>query len=71
MKSLLHATPNPFVSFTTIHGYENDLFLVYDVNGVFRGLYQGDRIAEFLPSGVYFVQNNSRKGSIARIVKIK
>lgn len=71
MKSVLHAIPNPFVSFTTIPGYENDLFTVYDINGMYRGLYHGARIAEFLPSGVYFVQNKNNNGSIARIVKIE
>jgi len=71
IRTVLHAIPNPFVSFTVIYGHERDIFALYDVNGTYQGLYRGDRIAEFLPSGVYFVQNMNARGKTTRIVKIK
>jgi hypothetical protein len=70
-QSVLIANPNPFVSFTTMHGHTNELFSLYNVNGVCLGLYRGNRIAESLPAGVYFVQSIRDKGRIGRIVKIQ
>jgi hypothetical protein len=68
---VLIAAPNPFVSYTTLRGHEQDMFTVYDATGTYAGSCRGDRIAEFLPKGVYFAQSIKHRGTIARIVKIK
>ena len=69
--SRLKATPNPFISFTSVIGHERDHFALYDVSGRRVGTYKGDRIGEGLVPGVYFLRALEGKTGLARIVKIR
>jgi hypothetical protein len=63
--------PNPFSSFTTVRGQENERFLLYDITGERVGCYSGSRIGFDLPAGVYFLMPEDKSFSPVRIVKIK
>jgi len=63
--------PNPFVSYTRIVGHERESFVVYDAQGRKVGIYRGDRVAEGLAPGVYFVQGADAATAAARIVKVR
>jgi hypothetical protein len=65
------AKPNPFVSYTRIPGREKESFIVYDAQGSKVGIYAGNRIADGLAPGVYFVQGLDASSLPARIVKIR
>jgi hypothetical protein len=67
----LTAKPNPFVSYTRIIGREKEIFAVFDAQGRKVGIYAGDRIAEGLAPGVYFVSGLDAASPAARIVKIR
>jgi|GEM_PF-3384375 len=63
--------PNPFTSFATIPGYEQESFVVYDVMGRKVGIYSGNRIGGELAPGVYFVLGLDTASAPARFVKVK
>jgi len=65
------AKPNPFVSFTIVPGHENEHFSIYDVSGKYVGDCRGDRVAEGLAPGVYFLGAEGGTTKPVRIVKIK
>jgi len=67
----LLASPNPFVSFTTVSGFERKKFIVYDIQGCLIGNYQGNRIGEDLCAGVYFLKFAGRDSKPVRVVKIQ
>jgi hypothetical protein len=58
--SAFSVVPSPFTTFTTVPGYENSQFIVYDITGKIAGVYRGDRIGEGLSAGVYFVMNKTK-----------
>jgi hypothetical protein len=64
------AMPNPFVHYTKIPEYEDTDFEVFDLTGKLVGLFKGNRIAERLPAGVYFVKSILNSNPI-RIVKLR
>lgn len=64
-------TPNPFPSFATVPGREGERFALYDISGRRIGSYQGDRIGEGLPAGVYFLTQEDGCAKPVRIVKLK
>jgi|GEM_PF-1539839 len=65
------ATPNPFVSFTTIPNYEKEVFTIYDASGRSMGISYGARVGEDLCPGVYFLCPKQNPGHIVRIVKVR
>ncbi|MEO0095196.1 MAG: hypothetical protein ABIL46_00075 [candidate division WOR-3 bacterium] len=65
------AVPNPFFSFTSIEGYENEQFQLFDASGRYIGVYKGDRIGDNLPAGLYFVVSDDKSILPARVVKIR
>lgn len=65
------AIPNPFISFTTIQGYENTRFALYDITGKKAGTFRGDKIGDGLPPGIYFLKPVDGENCTARIVKVK
>ncbi len=67
---IFKAMPNPFVQYTRIPEYEDTNFQVFDLTGKQVGLFKGNRIAELLSAGVYFVRINTYSNPI-RIVKLK
>ncbi|MCK4575150.1 T9SS type A sorting domain-containing protein, partial [candidate division WOR-3 bacterium] len=67
----LFASPNPFVSFTTVPGFEREKFLVYDIQGRLIEKYPGNRIGEDLCAGVYFLKFAGRDSKLVRVVKIQ
>ncbi len=62
--------PNLFPNYTTIKGYEQEDFIVYDVLGNRVGRYRGDRIGEDLPNGVFFIRSVHEPSFSLRVVKI-
>jgi hypothetical protein len=64
----LKIRPNPFVFYTTVHGYEEKDFTLYDISGRVLGAYKGDRIGVDLSPGVYFLvpENNNAKVSYSK-----
>lgn len=65
------AFPNPFVSFTALIGFENELLQVYDITGALQGCYHGSYIGEDLNAGVYFVKLGKEEKKLVRIIKIR
>jgi hypothetical protein len=65
------ASPNPFISHTTIPGHPSDRFTLYDISGRKVGIYKGDRIGDGLPHGVYFLRPDDISGKPLRIVKVR
>ncbi len=63
--------PNPFVSFTTVVGYEKERFILYDVSGKRVGSYPGNSIGFGLPAGVYFLISENKDFKPVRVVKVK
>jgi hypothetical protein len=63
--------PNPFFSFTTVSGHEDELFVLYDSNGRKINVYRGDKIGSDISPGVYFVIPQNKNISPLRIVKIR
>ncbi len=63
--------PNPFISYTTIPGYEQSIFSVYDPSGRYLGKYKGERIGEGLTAGVYFIKKENEPTAALRVVKVK
>jgi len=63
--------PNPFISYARIPGRERERFAVYDAQGRKVGIYTGDRIADGLAPGVYFVRGLDVASAAARIVKVR
>jgi hypothetical protein len=66
----LKATPNPFVSFATVSGYEGERFALYDISGKLVGSYRGNRIGQGLPPGVYFLKLEGREAKPLRLIKL-
>ncbi len=66
-----NVVPNPFISFATIPGHENERFVVYDVAGQRIGTEHGDRIGENLTSGVYFLKPANGGNKSVRLVKVR
>jgi len=64
-------SPNPFVSFTKIIGYEKERFILYDVSGRQVGSYYGDKIGFGLTAGVYFIVPEDKSFKPMRVVKVK
>lgn len=64
-------SPNPFVSFATVPGHEQDQFNLYDMAGRRVGTYSGNCIGQGLPSGVYFLKPTVHNATSTRIVKIR
>lgn len=62
--------PNPFPNYTTIKGYEQEYFIVYDALGHRVGRYRGNRIGEGLPNGVFFIRSVHEPSFSLRVVKI-
>jgi len=69
--SHLTVSPNPFVSFASVPGHESERFALYDISGRKVGVYQGDRIGERLPPGVYFLWEAGGRSPLTRIVKVR
>jgi hypothetical protein len=67
----LKAVPNPFTSFARIPGYEKEEFALSDITGRLVGKYNGAKIGENLPAGVYFVMPQNKNLSPLRIVKVR
>jgi len=67
----IKATPNPFITYATIPGYENKTFEMYDIAGKRVGTYTGDRIGANLPGGVYFLRTSGKTSTPVRIVKVR
>ncbi len=68
---VLRAAPNPFVSFATIPGHENERFALYDIAGQRVGIFRGDRIGEGLSAGIYIVKPESGDNQTACIIKVR
>jgi len=62
---------NPFISYARIPGHERESFAVYDAQGRKVGIFSGDRLADGLAPGVYFVRGLDASSAAARIVKVK
>jgi len=69
--SRLTVSPNPVVSFTSVPGRSSERFALYDISGRKVGTYQGDRIGQGLPPGVYFLRETGGGSPLARIVKVR
>jgi len=67
----MFASPNPFVSFTTVLGFERENFLVYDIQGRLIKKQQGNRIGKGLSPGMYFLMFEDRDCKTLRVIKIK
>lgn len=67
----LKVEPNPFISFTTISGYKQENFYVYDIDGRFVRNYRGERIGVGLPAGVYFIKARNISDELIRVVKLR
>lgn len=67
----LKANPNPFITYATVPGHEKERFDLYDIAGRHIKTYQGDRIGEGLPAGVYFLRLTGKDTAPARIVKVR
>jgi hypothetical protein len=67
----LNIEPNPFVSYTTVHGYEKENFALYDISGRLVSTCRGNRIGEGLCAGVYFVMPENKNLKPVRIVKVR
>jgi hypothetical protein len=63
--------PNPFTSFATLPGRSSERFALYDISGRKVGTYQGDRIGDGLPPGVYFLWESGGGYPPVRIVKVR
>jgi len=63
--------PNPFNSFTTVPGLEEERFNLYDVLGRMAGTYKGNRIGADLAPGIYFAQRLNSSSELLRIVKVR
>ena len=63
--------PNPFVSFATVPGREEERFELYNASGRKVGTYRGDLIGHDLGPGVYFVRAKGGTGITARVVKVR
>jgi hypothetical protein len=68
---MLRNHPNPFTSFTTVPGYEEASFELFDASGRMAGVYKGDRIGTGLAPGVYFARRLNSSSLPLRIVKVK
>jgi len=64
-------TPNPFSSFTKIYGFEKEKFVVYDLTGKIVGIYNGERIGDDLPAGIYFIKSFKNDSKYMRILKVR
>jgi hypothetical protein len=63
--------PNPFIGYGRVPGHELEHFALYNITGQRVGIFRGDRIAEGLAPGVYFIQGENGASSTVRVVKIK
>jgi hypothetical protein len=70
-RSHLRIQPNPFSSFTTIHGHEKESFTLYDISGRKVGIYKGDKIGWDVSPGVYFLRSEKGDPRPVRIVKLR
>jgi hypothetical protein len=67
----LKIRPNPFVFYTTVHGYEKENFALYDISGRLVSTCRGNRIGEGLCAGVYFVMPANKNLKSVRILKVR
>jgi hypothetical protein len=67
----LKKVPNPFISYASIPGHENEKFRVFDVTGRLVDFYWGDRIGADLIPGAYFVISTEGGSRPIRVVKIQ
>lgn len=67
----LRSYPNPFASYTTIPGFAEESFNLYDASGRMMGTYKGDWIGADLAPGIYFVQRQNSNSELSRIVKVR
>lgn len=65
------AFPNPFISFATVLGHDGEIFALYDISGRQVATFQGKRIGEGLPSGVYFLKPVAGNRKPVRVVKVR
>ncbi len=63
--------PNPFHNYTTVRGYEQEFFTLYDGAGRCLGRYKGECIGKDLPTGVYFIRPSNNWAAVIRIVKVQ
>lgn len=63
--------PNPFSHYTTIFGYEYEIYSVYDISGMHVGSYPGKEVGTYLPAGVYFIVPRSGDHTPLRVVKVR
>jgi hypothetical protein len=63
--------PNPFTSFTSVPGLEEETFDLYDVLGRKVGTFKGDRIGPGVFPGVYFLNGLRKDSKPIRIVKVR
>jgi hypothetical protein len=68
---ILRGRPNPFVSFTTVTGFEGAQFDVYDASGRKAGTYKGGWIGADLAPGVYFARRFNSSIPSLRLVKVR
>jgi hypothetical protein len=59
----LRIVNNPLLKYASMPGHGNEMFSVCDLNGRVMGTYRGNRIAEGLPAGLYYVK--SKAGAVA------
>jgi hypothetical protein len=62
--------PNPFIRSTTIQGYEERYFAIYDVQGRYIGMHKGSSIGYNLKPGIYFLRNDTHHMNL-RILKVQ
>jgi hypothetical protein len=67
----LLASPNPFISSTSIPGHGTDHFDLYNVSGRLVGTYRGERIGTDVPPGVYFLRPHCMEHALQKIVKVR
>ncbi len=63
--------PNPFTDYAFVPGHESERFILCDISGRQMGVYQGGRIGEDLPAGVYFLRLDGNDAESAKIVKLR
>jgi photosystem II stability/assembly factor-like uncharacterized protein len=67
----LKITPNPFASYATVPGHEEEAFSLYDASGRMVRVCRGGRIGEGLAPGVYFLKAANRDSKPLRVVKVR
>lgn len=71
LRPRLKISPNPFVSFARIPGYEGECFAVYDVSGRLLRTCLGAQVGKGLAPGVYLLKGPGQSETVQRIVKVR